>query len=85
MMMPVDALKCLDRHSEIAGRLPPRHARLHQPRCARVPQDVRGHVGETSAATRRREAFLDVAEPGAVLVDDEADIGPARARSPQMA
>lgn len=85
MVVAVDALQRLRCHIEIAGGFPKRNAALHPPRCAGVSQHVRRDVLQTGFGAGGRQPALDVAQPLAVLMDDETEVRPTSPRSPEMA
>ena len=66
------------------GCVPNVHAGLHQPGRTCVPQCVRTYPFETGPSAGRGESLFHVLEAHAVLVNDEADLGPALACPSQM-
>ena len=82
VVVAVDLLEGSPRHAEEAGRLPHRDALLHEPGRGRVPERVGRDALEPGPGAGRRKALFDIAEAGAVAVDDVAEL---RRAAPGMA
>jgi hypothetical protein len=62
MVVPVKTLQRFDAHCEESGRLPGLNTFLHEPRCASVPQSVRGDILKSRTATRRGVRLLSAVD-----------------------
>ena len=70
MVVTVGPLNHRSRHAQISGRLPDRHAPLHQPRRRSVPQRMRGYPApQPGKFDRVSEAGLDRLDRRAVPFD----------------
>ena len=74
MVVSIDFLERLPGHSKEAGGIPNWNAMLHQPGCAGVPQNMRGYIGKSGPIACSGKSALNVLQPAAGVVHDEAQI-----------